>query len=291
MMPPRRRSPPTFPDLVEHVGRPILDHGVMIRGTMAVHQAGHFWRYTWKTIPRPAQEAFWSHEPDPFPMCPDDGSPAVPYTPLLLPDERHLLYSSSQGLLLFDLWSFTRSRRRTTVPKARLIPCEPRSIVAPPIALNAGRLGVLSRGRNRRRVVARWVGTGVPPRPRKPTKPTRRFRDHLDSDAATASLPVRVAKCRCESVEGRVITFSTKKEHWVWRFADAAESKVDEMIRTWPGKGVGDHQESIIVDYEMGNVGTRPARVALFSSRNLTPTDFLRGSSSFDHTTSRRAIN
>jgi hypothetical protein len=206
----------------------------MIRGVLAVHHAGHFLALV-KAVPGESRGARpWAEERDPLPR-PPDGSDQVAYTPVLLPDERHLLYSSPQGLLALDLWSCHELSAKDNNPKYRSVRCARRSIVALPIPLGNDQIGLLTRGRSRtddRHF--RWAVWDLSAPPENDAE----FSARLDSEDLKL-LPLLGKSCLCEEVDGRVITFSTGREHHVWQREAAALSDVDAIKRTWPGDGTG----------------------------------------------------
>jgi len=217
----------------------------MIRGVLAVHQAGHFLALV-KAVPGVnGGGLLWVEERGAFPR-PPDGSDPVSYTPVLLPDERHLLYSGPQGLLALDLWSCHGLSAKDNDPQYRSVRCARRSIVAPPIPLGDGRIGLLTRGWSRTEALHfRWAVWDLSA----PKEQDAEFSTRLDSEDLD-DLPLLGKSCLCEEVDGRVITFSTGREQWVWRLADAARSNVNAIKRTWPGDGAEGGASNVL------NIGT-----------------------------------
>jgi hypothetical protein len=212
--------------------QPVSSAIAMIRGVLAVHQAGQYLALV-KVIPGARGESLlwvWDERRYPFP-APSDGFYQTPTAPMLLPGERYLVYSCAQGVLVLDLWSCQGLSAKDNVPKHRLIRCHRRSLVAAPIALGNGRIGLVLRDwSSTDELPFRWAVWDL----ETPDGRDREFESGLDSPQ-TGQLHLSGAKkCRCEVVGNRVITFSTGRQQCVWRIADAAVSRVDAMKQTWP---------------------------------------------------------
>lgn len=215
----------------------------MVRGTIAVHQSGHFLSLV-KGVPvGDGPPRIWSLE-DPFPELPERESrliegldvrqrPPRVYPPRLLPDERRLLYAGRQGMLVLDLWSCGGLSAHEDAPRYRLVSCRRRSIVAPPVVLDETRIGVLTQSWERPadRPFA-WTVWDLS----RPPAEDAEVSDHLDDDEA-GRLEIPAPPCRCEEVAGRVLTFATARGHWIWDVREAAEGKVEALRQTWPGPG------------------------------------------------------
>jgi hypothetical protein len=228
----------------------------MIRGVLAVHQAGQYLALV-KVKPGARGDALlwvWDERRYPFPD-PSDGLYYL-YAPMLLPGERYLVYSCAEGVLVLDLWSCQGLSAKDNVPKHRLIRCKHRSLVAAPIAVGNGRIGlVLKDWSSTDALPFRWAVWDL----ETPDGRDREFESGLDSPQ-TGQLPLSGEKCRCEVVGNRVITFSTGRQQWVWRIADAAVSRIDEMKQTWPTPQTKDQQllheqsNSTILDDRTGHL-------------------------------------
>ena len=214
----------------------------MIRGVLAVHHAGEYLALV-KAAPGAVADPFlWSEAEDPFPASPD-GMASPPNTPTLLPDQRHVMFSCPQGVLVLDLWSCHGIAAKDNDPRVRLIRVEQRSLVVPPIPLDEHRIGLVTRGwGDLSKTPYRWAVWDRSLPPEKDAELAARLEtEHLDP------LPIEGARCRCEVVDDRVIAFSTVRQQWVWKRSDAASSEISRMKPTWPGRETAPNH-SIVLD-------------------------------------------
>jgi hypothetical protein len=210
----------------------------MVRGVLAIHHAGQYLALIRADAAPAGDEYLWEEPKDPFPRSPNRFATApAPHTPTLLSDERHLLFSCSQGVMALDLWGCHGLSAKDNSHRHRIIRLNRRSIVVPPIPIDEHRIGLVSQG---------WSRPGDPlPKYRWTIWDLSRGREHddelsalLDSEEAV-ELPILGPKIRCEMVDGRVIALATTKEQWVWKLGHAAASEVDGLRRTSPDNRSG----------------------------------------------------
>lgn len=238
------------PEIVADLSRLIQTHSPrylvaqeMIRGMLAIHHAGQSLALT-KAVPGDLDEAIlWSWAEDPFPESPF-GGPSPPNTPTLLPDERRLMFSCPQGVLLLDLWSCHGISAKDNAARVRVLRLSRRSLVVPPIPLDPSRIGLLSRGPGESSPY-RWTIWDIA----RPESEDASVASELNSEAG-ALLPIGLGTpCRREVVADRAITLTTPKAQFVWKMADAIEMNVaeDKLVRTWPGPEA-DPEDTIVLD-------------------------------------------
>jgi hypothetical protein len=229
--------------LVRNQSRKILTCMAMIRGVLAIHHAGQYLAL-FKPTPDPDEEEVLWDAPETFPVIPG-GSEAPPNVPTLLPDERRLMFSSLQGILILDLWSCHGISAKDREPRTRVLRLRERSIVVPPIPLDENKIGLVTRG---------WSDTQAMPYRWSIWDLSRP--EHLDATVSAALdtedgavLPFRLGQwCRSEIVAGRVVTFATEEGHWVWKLADARESKLEAIRPTWPGPQPNPNDSLVLVE-------------------------------------------
>lgn len=222
----------------------------MIRGALAIHQAGHYLALLKVTPGGSGSPFLWKEDEYPFPDLPDGSHPA-PYPPTLLPDARHLMYSCPQGVLVLDLWSCHGLSAKDDNPRYRLIECRHRSLAAAPIPLDRSHIGLLTRGRTSDKDF-RWAVWDLS----RPREADAEFKARLDSVEELAGdrpnpspLGLEGRSCRADLVDDRMVAFSTAREQRVWRKEDALSLAVEKMVRAWPSPKT-DPRESIILNQE-----------------------------------------
>jgi hypothetical protein len=201
----------------------------MVRGALAVHQPGHFLALL-KVVPVADGDPFlWEMDRYPFPAS-SDGAHPPPYPPVLLPGDRHLMYSCPQGILVLDLWSCQGLSAKDNDPRCRLVRCQRRSLASAPIPLNASQIGLVTRDRTNEGHF-RWSVWDLS----KESRSDAEFSARLDSENDTDGVPMpwMARSCRADLVDDRIIAFSTPREQRVWRKEDAIALDVEKQKKTW----------------------------------------------------------
>lgn len=157
---------------------------------------------------------------------PTSGGVEVPFDPLLLPGGRFLLFARPGRVTVLDLWGCPGLSAYEAVPP-RIAELADWPLAAPPVPLGRHAFGLLSRGGSG---TYRWAVWDL-------SRPDQVGADLAAAPSATTDLPLEGSPCQLELVDDRVLTLATYQGHWVWRKADAAAARAQELRRTWPRPG------------------------------------------------------
>ena len=150
------------------------------------------------------------------------------YPPLLMPDDRHLLFSSPHAVYGVHLWSMRGWSSSNERWYNTLVDCGGQSrvkIAAAPVVLSEGKFGLLLQDEDG----FRWGVFDL--------DPMRNGVPLPDVMARSVALRLTGQTAVVWTVLGQLLAFATTDGHWVWKLEAARGQRTEELVPTWKSRG------------------------------------------------------